>query len=435
MRFLGLGDTCDLSAMYARLAAEGHEVRVHATEPLCRDVLAGIVPQVGACEPEIDWVRAAGPDGVVLIENVAKERGALAERLRAEGVNVIGGSAWGDKLENDRLFAQGVLADIGLATAPVREFENAAAALPFVEAHPGRYVIKLNGSGFGAAANYVGQLEDGRDVLAMLRAHARRDFTANASLVLMDYLDGVEIGVGAYFNGERFLEPAVLDWEHKRFFTGDLGELTAEMGTVVTFERSRAFFERTLKPLEALLRANHYLGYINLNTIVNERGIWPLEFTCRFGYPGYAIMDPLQDISWAHLFRGMIDRSLPALPVRPGFCVGVVMTTRPFPYIRNWTGDPIGLPVMFRGELTDDERRHVHYGEVGLEDGELVTAGYHGWTLVLTGVGPDVAAAQAGAYALAERLVVPNLRYRLDIGDKLKRLDLARLEALGLMGD
>ena len=126
-----------------------------------------------------------------------------------------------------------------------------------------------------------------------------------SSLILMEFVEGIEMGVGAYFNGDDFLEPACLDWEHKRFFPGDLGELTGEMGTVVTYSRSKSFFDRTLAKMRPLLKENGYCGYINLNTIVNESGIWPLEFTCRFGYPGYAILDPLQRNSWADLFRAM----------------------------------------------------------------------------------------------------------------------------------
>ena len=53
---------------------------------------------------------------------------------------------------------------------------------------------------------------------------------------------------------------------------------------------------------------------------MNEDGIWPLEFTCRFGYPGFAILDPLQETPWAELFRAMASRSGDGrFATRPGF--------------------------------------------------------------------------------------------------------------------
>jgi phosphoribosylamine--glycine ligase len=353
----------------------------------------------------------------------------VQDALRRDGFHVIGGSAYGDRLENDRAYAQRVLADLGLPICRVWEFEQRSAALRFLQENPARYVLKFNG--LASIDNYVGRLADGRDVAAFLARLPPRE--ESASFILMEHVEGVEMGVGAYFDGRRFLAPACLDWEHKRFFPGDLGELTGEMGTVVTYDRTGSFFERTLRLMEGRLREHGYCGYVNLNTIVNQDGIWPLEFTCRFGYPGFAILDPLQQTSWAELFRGMIAHSLPSFATRPGFSVGIVLTTPPFPYPRPQVSEPVGLPVLFDGELDAEERRHLHYGEVGLEDGNLVTSGIYGWTMVVTGVGDTIAAAQARANRLADRVLVPNVRYRRDIGDRLIAGDYARVEQWGLL--
>ncbi len=435
MRFLGIGDSCDLGALYHRLVEAGHEVRVSIADPLARGTLAGIVEQTPDWRGELTWIRAAGKDGVILFENVAEARGALQDDLRADGFQVIGGSAYGDRLENDRAYAQSVLAEVGLPTAGMREFDDAAAADAFLAANPGRYVLKFNGPGYAASDNYVGQLADGRDVRAVLKAKLRQRGELPTSFVIMDHLDGVEMGVGAYFDGEAFLSPPCLDWEHKRFFTGDMGELTGEMGTVVTFDRSRRFFELTLARMAPYLREHGYCGYINLNTIVNERGIWPLEFCCRFTYPGFALLDALQETSWADIFRRMLKGGGAAEPfaVRPGFCVAIVLTTPPFPYTVKQVPEPVGLPVLFDGALTAEDRANLHYGEVGLDGGELVTSGLYGWTMVVTGVAPTIEGANDKACALAQRVFVPNLRYRRDIGDRLRRGEYARLEALGVL--
>ena len=427
MRFLGIGECADLASLYLRLARDRHEIRVFIGYPLCKDTLAGLIERVPNWESELDWIRAAGQDGFILFENIGLGYGEIQDRLRREGLNVIGGGTYGARLENDRVYAQRVLAELGLVTPPIFEFSDVDEATRFIDQRPARYVLKSNGPD---APSFVGRHQMGADVRAMLVSGEK---VVGPSFVLMEFIDGVEMGVGAYFNGEDFLEPACLDWEHKRFFPGDLGELTGEMGTVVTYSRTKRFFDRTLAKIAPLLRANSYCGYINLNTIVNQEGIWPLEFTCRFGYPGYAILDPLQKTSWANLFRGMGTRSALRFDTEPGFAVGIVITTPPFPYSRDTVPVPVGLPLLFEGDLSPAEQRHVHYGEVALRNGVLVTSGARGYTLVVTGTGQTIEAARDDANALAAKVVVANARYRTDIGTRLIKGEFARVEALGLL--
>jgi phosphoribosylamine--glycine ligase len=427
MRFLGIGDAADLASLYLRLIEDGHEVRVYIGNPLCRDTLAGLVPRVEDWNSELQWVGAAGDDGCILFENIGAGQAELQDQLRARGFNVIGSSAYGARLENDRAYAQRILGEIGLSTAPIFEFTSTDEAHRFIEERPARYVLKSNGAN---AASFVGCHPQGRDVGAMLASDRN---LARSSFVLMEFVEGIEMGVGAYFNGRDFLQPACLDWEHKRFFPGDMGELTGEMGTVVTYARSRSFFERTLAKMRPLLQENGYCGYINLNTIVNETGIWPLEFTCRFGYPGYAILDSLQKTSWADLFRGMLRRDVDRFETEPGFAVGIVITTPPFPYSREDVAEIVGLPVLFQGELSQSERRNVHYGEVGLRDGVMITTGASGYTLVVTGTGASVEVARERAVALADKVIVPNGRYRRDIGQRLIDREMAKIVSWGLL--
>jgi phosphoribosylamine---glycine ligase len=432
VRFLGIGDTVDLGDMYLRLQSSGHEVRVFAADAEAHDVMRSMLRFTDNWREDLDWIRAAGTEGVILFETASL--GEVQDDLRRDGFNLIGGSALGDRLENDREYGQSVLRSLGLRTATSREFTTFSDAIDFVERTPSRYVFKLNGSEWSSTRGYVGVMESGDDMRAFLRS-AQRTWPSDEepSFVLMDHLSGVEVGVGAFFDGERFLEPANLDWEHKRFFPGDIGELTGEMGTVVTYRGAERIFAESLARAAPLLRESGYCGYINLNTIVNDDGIWPLEFTCRFGYPGFPILDSLHKCGWDEIFRSLIARDGKRFPTYDGYSVGVVITVPPFPYSHGYDALGKGRPICFEHDLDDVDREFLHYGEVDTREGQLVTAGLIGYIMVVTGLGESIEAAREEAYRRVGKVVIPNARYRNDIGVRLIDRDLAEMRRLGLI--
>lgn len=415
MRVLGIGARVDLGDLYATLLREGHEVRVHASDPAYAMTFDGLVERVADWRAALPWV---GRDGLVLFEKVGQ--GALQDGLRAEGYRVIGGSALGDRLEYDRAFGQQALRDIGLVTAPAHAFASAPEAAAWLRVHPGRTVLKHFNN---ARATFVGDHEGGLDVLYQLQR------ASEGAVLLMPRLRGVEVGVGAYFDGVRFLEPACIDFEHKRFFPGELGEMTGEMGTLLSYRGAGPIFERTLKRLAPMFAAAGHVGYVNLNMIADEAGLWPLEFTCRFGNPGYAILAPLQSAGWGDLFGRMLEGGHDTFPTRPGWCTGIVLTIPPFPEERPGADPSQDPPVLFHTPMDDPD--HFHFSDMRRLGDQLLAGRRTGYAMVVTGVGEDIAASQASALARAQSVCIPDLRYRGDIGERVRLGEADTLRRLG----
>lgn len=433
MRILGIGECNDLAAMYAGMQARGHDVKVFVRDEASHGVYAGMLTRTSNWSRELGWVREAGDEGLILFETA--DQGAVQDQLRADGFQVIGGSALGDRLEGDREYGQSVLRQAGLCTARSHAFNSYPEALAFLAARRGRYVLKFNGTHSPRTKNYIAQTSDSRDLAALLQFHSNHEVQKEpVDFVLMEYIEGIEIGVGGYFNGVQFLDTACIDFEHKRFFPGDLGELTGEMGTVVSYDRSERLRDLVLRPLENVLRDGGYCGYINVNLMANEEGLWPLEFTSRFGYPGYAICERLHRTPWEQIFATMLRRSATHFETAPGFAVGVVLTVPPFPYKHGYAELSKGLPVVLDNDLSPVDREAIAFAEVELHHGALVTSGTCGYVGVVTASAATVADARQHAMETARKVYVPNLRYRNDIGVNVSVPQLDRLIRWGYLG-
>lgn len=433
MKFLGIGEYCDLGAMYIRLVEAGHEVKVYVENVDYHDVYAGMLNFTPDWRSELDWIKQAGCDAIILFESATK--GIIQDSLRRDGYQVIGGSAFGDMLEGNREYGQQIMHEMGMQIANTFKFTDYDTAITYIRTTKKRYVYKSNDADCERTRNYVGIADDGADVIALLTHYKSQQITKTTlpNFVLMEFISGIEIGVGAYFNGEHFLQPACLDWEHKHFFPGDLGELTGEMGTIVTYRGAEIIFKRTLLLLATRLKDSGYCGYINLNMIANAQGLWPLEFTSRFGYPGYSICAALHQVSWGTLFQCMLRKSSLRIATHSGFAAGVVLNVPPFPYSYGYEALSKGLPILFKSSFAQSDQQYLHLSEVAQLDNHLVTSGMTGNIATAVGTGETVKAARQQAYALATKIILPNIRYRQDIGVNLIAGDLQQLIDWGYM--
>ena len=389
---------------------EGHEVRYFIEAEKERDVADGFVPKVDEWEREVDWA-----DVIVFDDTLGQ--GARAQALRARGKAVVGGTAYTDRLEDDRSFGQEELRQAGVNILPYREFEEFEAAIAYVRENPERYVIKPSGEAQNVKRRlFVGEEDDGQDVIRMLEAYKKAFASEIKVFQLQRRVVGVEVAVGAFFNGKTFATPINVNFEHKKLFPGNIGPSTGEMGTSMFWSGPNRLFNQTLKKMEPKLAQEGYVGYIDLNCIVNGNGIYPLEFTSRFGYPTIFIQQEGLLTPTGEFLHDLAQGTLDKFRVKSGFQIGVRIVVPPFPFDDDATfaATSKNAAILFKKGAPEE----VHIEDVKLVNGQWFVAGTSGVVLVVVGLGPTMHQAQTQAYGRIRNIMIPDMYYRTDIGDR-----------------
>jgi phosphoribosylamine--glycine ligase len=388
---------------------EGHDVKYAVSNPVDREVGSGFVPMVDDWKAEVDWA------DVVIFDDVLG-MGTEAKKLRDAGKPVVGGTPYTDMLEDDRSFGQEELKKHGISIIPYKQFESFDDAITFVRENRARYVIKPSGEAQNMKGLlFIGEEEDGSDVLQVLEDYQQAWSNKIPSFQLQRRVEGVEIAVGAFFNGKEFAYPINVNFEHKKLFPGDLGPSTGEMGTAMFWTGPNRIFNQTLKKLEGKLAEEGYVGYIDLNCIVSGSNIYPLEFTARFGYPTIFIQKEGIQTPISDLLYGLASGTRNTFKTRTGFQVGVRIVVPPFPF-----SDPETFNVKSKDTIIHFRKGKdgVHFEDVKLINDEWVITGNSGVILVVVGVGQTMKQAQRQAYSRIKNLIIPHMYYRVDIGDR-----------------
>lgn len=402
---------------------EGHKVKMYIEESGCREIGLGFVKRTVNWNKNIDWA------DIVVFDYTGY--GKESERLKKLGKLVFGGSEYTDRLEMDRNFGQEELKRHGIKILPSKDFHTFDEAVNFISAHPDCYVVKPSGETQELKQLlFVGQEDEGSDVIRILRAYERTWGNDFGTFQIQKKVKGVEVSVAGFFNGYDFISPVNVTFEHKKLFPRELGVSTGEMGSSMFWTKKSPIFEATLRKFAPTLREHGFIGHIDLNCIVNGNGIYPLEFTSRFGFPQVFIQRAGINEEFGQFLLKVARGMQFTINVKKGFQVGAFIVVPPFPYedkktFRLFSKDAV---VVFK----KDKKEGVHPMHVKRINDEWLITGDTGIAVLVTGTGITMRDAQRSMQNRISNVIVNNGYYRTDIGDRWLE-DSDRLWSWGLL--
>jgi phosphoribosylamine--glycine ligase len=400
------GDSLDVAYQLLR---EGHEVKMYIQDKINREIGYGFVQKTNQWERFVDWA------DLIIFDYTGF--GSIADSLRAQGKIVFGGSEYTDRLELDRNFGHKELIKHGIKVLASKEFSQFSEAINYIELHPDAYVIKPCGETQELKQLlFVGQDDEGKDVIHMLKAYEKTWGSEFGTFQIQRKVKGVEIAISGFFNGQQFLRPFNINFEHKKLFPNELGVSTGEMGTSMYWSSQSVLAEKTLLKLERTLASHNFRGHLDINAIVNGHGIYPLEFTSRFGYPQVYIQKDAITEDFGHVLLDVANGSKKSLQVRKGFQVGAYMVVPPFPF-----NDPKSFRLFSKDSVVvfkNQSREGIHPVQVKKINDQWLVTGDSGIVVLVTGTGLTIKDAQKNMYNRMSNIIINNSYYRNDIGNR-----------------
>jgi phosphoribosylamine--glycine ligase len=399
----------------------GHDVRLFERDydPVKCPVGRGLVERVPDWRSSVRWA------DLIVVGSLGYCQ-AEFDRIRLEGRPIIGAAGAVGEWELNRLAGMNEFKRAGIPVPPYRQCSNYDEAIALVAKRDDGVAIKPCGDVTDKSLSFVAKTP--AEAVWRLQRWKREGKKFPQGFILQDLVKGVEFAVGAWVGPGGFADGFEENWEEKRLFAGGVGPNCGEAGTVLRLVRASKLAQKVLSPLEDKLVSLGYVGNIDVNCIVDEDGNpWPLEFTCRFGYPAINIelalhSEPVEFLS------GLAAGKPPKSRRLNDVAVGVVMALPPYPFGHERPDEVVNVPVWGVTPGIEDSLHfcNVAMGSVpnlgggGLANAShLVTSG--SYVLVSTGTGESVAEARGKAYRVLDRLTIPaSPFFRIDIGQRLR---------------
>lgn len=338
------------------------------------------------------------------------------DAFEAKGLKAFGPRANAAILEGSKAFSKDLMKKYNIPTAAYENFDDAEAALEYLETAKMPIVLKADGLALGKGVLICNTLEEAKDGVRSIMLDKQFGNAGNR-MVIEEFMTGREVSVLSFVDGKT-IRPMTSAQDHKRALDGDKGLNTGGMGTFspspfYTKEVDEFCMKNIFKPTVDAMAAEgrEFKGIIFFGLMLTEDGPKVLEYNARFGDPEAQVVLPRMNNDIIDVMEACIDGTLDKIELdfKDNAAVCVVLASKGYP-VKYEKGFEIKGLEAFEGK---DEYFVFHAG-TKLKDGKTVTNG--GRVLGVTAMGDDLKKARANAYEAVKWIDFDNKYCRSDIG-------------------
>ena len=356
-----------------------------------------------ALDQQVDYAVVAPDDPLVL--------GAV-DALNEKGIPCFGPRAAAAQIEGSKVFAKDLMKKYGIPTAAYESFDDAAAALRYLDTAEMPIVVKADGLALGKGVIIAQTRQEAKQAVVSMMEEGMFG-QSGSRVVIEEFLTGPEVSVLSFTDGETVV-PMVSSMDHKRARDNDEGLNTGGMGTVapnpyyteaIAAQCMEEIFLPTIRAMKA--EGRPFRGCLYFGLMLTPKGPKVIEYNCRFGDPETQVVLPLLESDLLTVMRATTDGTLAQTEVKfsdKSACCVILASE----------GYPQKYQSGFEMTIAPEALPHAFVAGARLADGKLLTSG--GRVIGLTAVEDSLPQAIDRAYQLAGMVHFENAYCRRDIG-------------------
>ena len=342
--------------------------------------------------------------------------GGVVDAFEEAGLRVFGPRKNAAILEGSKAFSKDLMKKYNIPTATYENFDDADAALAYLETAKFPIVLKADGLALGKGVLICNTLEEAKEGVRSIMLD-KQFGTAGNRMVIEEFMTGREVSVLSFVDGNT-IKTMTSAQDHKRAKDGDQGLNTGGMGTFspspfyteeVDEFCKKYIYQPTVDAMKA--EGREFKGIIFFGLMLTPDGPRVLEYNARFGDPETQVVLPRMKSDIVDVFEACIDGTLDKVELEfednAAVCVVLASDGYPLKYEK-------GFPIEGLDEFQKHEGYYCFHAGTKFDGDAIVTNG--GRVLGVTAKGKDLKEARANAYAATEWVSFANKYKRNDIG-------------------